>query len=93
MKSKIAIYETHKEAVDALKMLHDHGFPMKNVSLIGTAETLMIISMYELQMRCRKRLRLLEWEQGQLLVCFPVSGFSQFPVLDFCTARALWLVL
>lgn len=38
MKSKIAIYETHKEAVDALKMLHDHGFPMKNVSLIGTAE-------------------------------------------------------
>lgn len=38
MKSKIAIYETHKEAVDAVKMLYDHGFPMKNVSLIGTAE-------------------------------------------------------
>ncbi|KGO89811.1 hypothetical protein [Flavobacterium suncheonense] len=40
MKSKIAIYETHKEAVDAIKTLHDHGFPMKNVSLIGTAEVI-----------------------------------------------------
>ncbi|MGX7667193.1 hypothetical protein [Flavobacterium pedocola] len=38
MKSKIAIYDTHKQAVDALKVLSDHDFPMKNVSLLGTAE-------------------------------------------------------
>ncbi|MCG2610844.1 hypothetical protein LZZ90_04935 [Flavobacterium sp. SM15] len=38
MKSKIAIYDSHKKAVDALKVLSDHNFPMSNVSLLGTAE-------------------------------------------------------
>ncbi|ESU28923.1 hypothetical protein FLJC2902T_09550 [Flavobacterium limnosediminis JC2902] len=38
MKSKIAVYETHQKAVDAIKVLNDEGFPMENVSLIGTAE-------------------------------------------------------
>lgn len=40
MKSKIAIYNTHKEAVEAVKVLHEEGFPMKNVSLLGTAEVI-----------------------------------------------------
>lgn len=38
MKSKIAVYDSHKKAVDALKVLSDHNFPMSNVSLLGTAE-------------------------------------------------------
>lgn len=38
MKSKIAIYNTHDEAVDAVKVLNDQDFPMRNVSLLGTAE-------------------------------------------------------
>ena len=38
MKSKIAVYETHEEAVDAIKVLNDQDFPMSNVSLLGTAE-------------------------------------------------------
>ncbi|HSD13728.1 MAG TPA: hypothetical protein VLB74_03695 [Flavobacterium sp.] len=38
MKSKIAIYDTHKEAVDAIKVLNDQEFPMSNVSLLGKAE-------------------------------------------------------
>lgn len=38
MKSKIAIYETHEGALEAVKALNEEGFPMSNVSLIGTAE-------------------------------------------------------
>lgn len=38
MKSKIAVYETHEEAIDAIKVLNDQDFPMSNVSLLGTAE-------------------------------------------------------
>lgn len=40
MKSKIAIYNTHEEAVEAVKVLNDQKFPMSNVSLLGTAEVI-----------------------------------------------------
>lgn len=40
MKSKIAIYNTHDEAVEAVKVLNDQDFPMNNVSLLGTAEVI-----------------------------------------------------
>ena len=40
MKSKIAIYNTHDEAVEAVKVLNDQNFPMNNVSLLGTAEVI-----------------------------------------------------
>lgn len=38
MKAKVALFQTHKEAIDALQKLDDAGFPMKHVSLIGKAE-------------------------------------------------------
>lgn len=38
MKSKIAIYDTHDKAVEAIKVLNSQNFPMSNVSLLGTAE-------------------------------------------------------
>lgn len=40
MKSKIAIYNTHDEAVEAVKVLNGQDFPMDNVSLLGTAEVI-----------------------------------------------------
>lgn len=40
MESKIAIYNTHDEAVDAVKVLNDQDFPMSNVSILGTAEVI-----------------------------------------------------
>lgn len=38
MKSKIAIYDTHEKAVEAIKVLNGENFPMSNVSLLGSAE-------------------------------------------------------
>lgn len=38
MTSKIALYKSHHDAVNALKILNDHGFPMKQVSLLGKAD-------------------------------------------------------
>jgi hypothetical protein len=38
MKSKIAVYDSHEKAVDAIKVLSDQDFPMSNVSLLGSAE-------------------------------------------------------
>lgn len=40
MESQIAIYDTHEQAVNAVKMLNQHGFPMDNVSLLGKAEVI-----------------------------------------------------
>jgi uncharacterized membrane protein len=37
MKSVVGIYESHKEAVLAVQMLKDAGYPVKRVSLIGKA--------------------------------------------------------
>ena len=37
MKSVIGVYESHTQAVDAVKMLKDAGFPVKHISLIGKA--------------------------------------------------------
>lgn len=38
MKSHVAICKSHDEAMGALKVLSEKGFPMENVSLIGNAE-------------------------------------------------------
>jgi uncharacterized membrane protein len=38
MKSIVAIYNSHKEAIKALKLLKENGFPMKKVSLMGKAD-------------------------------------------------------
>jgi len=38
MKSQVAVYETHKKALDAIKVLNDSGFPMAHVSLLGKAD-------------------------------------------------------
>lgn len=38
MKSKVAIYESHEKTIDAIKVLNKEKFPMKQVSLIGSAE-------------------------------------------------------
>lgn len=38
MKTHVAIYKTHEEAMSALKALSDKNFPMENVSLFGKAE-------------------------------------------------------
>ena len=38
MKSKIALYETHQEALDAISKLSNAGFPVSKVSLVGKAE-------------------------------------------------------
>jgi len=38
MESQVAIYDTHEKAVDAIKLLSHHDFPMENVSLLGKAE-------------------------------------------------------
>lgn len=38
MESKVAIYETHEKAVDAVKALNNASFPIRLVSLIGNAE-------------------------------------------------------
>jgi hypothetical protein len=40
MKSQIAIYDTHEKAVNAIKVLSEHDFPMDNVSLLGKAEVI-----------------------------------------------------
>ncbi len=40
MKSQIAIFDTHDQAVNAIKQLSNENFPMKNVSLIGKAEVI-----------------------------------------------------
>jgi uncharacterized membrane protein len=37
MEQQVAIYNSHKEAVTALKKLKEHDFPMGDVSLIGKA--------------------------------------------------------
>jgi uncharacterized membrane protein len=38
MKSKIAVYDSREEAIKALELLNDQGFPMKKVSLLGKAD-------------------------------------------------------
>src|SRR6188768_4314307 len=38
MESKIAVYDTHEKAVNAIKALNAQHFPMKEVSLLGKAE-------------------------------------------------------
>jgi hypothetical protein len=40
MESQIAIYDTHEKAVNAIKVLSQHEFPMDNVSLLGKAEVI-----------------------------------------------------
>ena len=37
MEHKVAIFDSHKDAVEALKKLKEHNFPMDDVSLIGRA--------------------------------------------------------
>ncbi|NOY37723.1 MAG: hypothetical protein GXO83_09115 [Chlorobi bacterium] len=38
MKSIVAVYDMHKEAVNAVRKLNDNNFPMNHVSLAGKAE-------------------------------------------------------
>jgi len=38
MEAKVAIYDTQKKALQAVKLLDKSGFPLKQVSLIGKAE-------------------------------------------------------
>ncbi len=38
MIAKVAVYDSHEKAVNALKVLADKGFPMKYVSLLSKAE-------------------------------------------------------
>ena len=38
MRSKVALYETHEKAIEALKSLKKNEFPMSQVSLLGQAE-------------------------------------------------------
>ncbi len=38
MKVKIAVYETHDKAVDAVKKLSEHNFPMDKISLLGKTD-------------------------------------------------------
>lgn len=40
MNSKIAIYDDHEKAVNAIKILGENDFPMGKVSLIGKAEVI-----------------------------------------------------
>ena len=40
MKIQIAIYDTHEKAINAIKLLADHNFPMSHVSLLGKAEVI-----------------------------------------------------
>ena len=40
MKVKVAIYDTHDKAVNALKVLGKHNFPMDKVSLIGKSDVI-----------------------------------------------------
>lgn len=37
MKSKVAVYETHDKALNAVKRLKDTNFPVKKVSIVGKA--------------------------------------------------------
>jgi len=38
MEANVAIFNTHKEAIDAVKTLSENSFNVKNVSIIGKAE-------------------------------------------------------
>lgn len=38
MKTSVAIYNSHKNAIDAVKILNEEDFPMKKVSVIGKVE-------------------------------------------------------
>lgn len=38
MKTSIAVFDSHKEAVESLIKLREHHYPMKHVSLVGKAE-------------------------------------------------------
>lgn len=38
MKTSIAVYNSHEDAIHGLKTLEECSFPMKNVSIIGQAE-------------------------------------------------------
>lgn len=38
MKSRVAVYDTHEKAINAIKVLNDKHFPMEHISLIGKAE-------------------------------------------------------
>ncbi len=37
MEQQVAVFNSHKEAIEAVKILKQHNFPMKHVSLIGKA--------------------------------------------------------
>ncbi|MBS1688276.1 MAG: hypothetical protein JSS96_06095 [Bacteroidetes bacterium] len=39
MKATIGVYDTHDKAITAVKELKDAGYPMKQLSIIGKAET------------------------------------------------------
>ncbi len=38
MKAKVAVYDSHEKAINAVKELEFNGFPIKQVSIIGKAE-------------------------------------------------------
>lgn len=38
MESKIAVYDTHEKAVNAIKVLKENGIPLENISLLAKAE-------------------------------------------------------
>lgn len=40
MKSQVAIYATHEQALNAIKVLNSHEFPMEHVALLGKAEVI-----------------------------------------------------
>ena len=40
MKIQIAVYDTHEKAIQAVKLLAAHHFPMRHVSLLGKADVI-----------------------------------------------------
>lgn len=38
MESKVAVYDSHEKALNAVRLLNENKFPLKNVSIIGKAE-------------------------------------------------------
>ncbi len=40
MKSQVAVYDSHEKALQAIKVLSEHNFPMEKVSLMGKAEVI-----------------------------------------------------
>jgi hypothetical protein len=40
MKAQVAVYDSHQKALEAIKVLSDHNFPMDKVSLLGKADVI-----------------------------------------------------